>query len=317
MNLSLVGPTGTGKTALACALAARAGGVELVSVDSMGVYRGMDVGTAKPTPAERAVAPWHLLDLVEPSEDFSVAQFQLAAAEALAAIAGRGGTAVLVGGTGLYHRAVTDGLTIPPRSPDVASELEAAADAPGGVAELYARLEALDPLAASRMNPTNRRRVVRALEVTIGSGRPFSSFGPGLGRYPPAAVCTVGLRVDREVLAERLRRRLERQMRDGFLEEVRALRAAPGGLSRTARQALGYRELLAHVEEGLPLPQALDEALRRMRRFAKRQESWFGRDPRVCWVDADRPDLVEVVEARWLDAGRPADDPDAADRARE
>jgi tRNA dimethylallyltransferase len=306
VNLSLVGPTGTGKTALACALASRRDGVELVSVDSMSVYRGMDVGTAKPTPAERAAAPWHLLDLVEPSEDFSVAEFQRAAAGALAGIATRGGTAVLVGGTGLYHRAVTDGLTIPPRSPGLAAELEVAADAPGGLASLYARLEALDPLAASRMNPTNRRRVVRALEVTLGSGRPFSSFGPGLERYPPAAVCTVGLRVDRDTLAERLRRRLERQMRDGFLEEVRELRARPGGLSRTARQALGYRELLAHVEDGIPLQQALDEALRRMRRFAKRQESWFGRDPRVEWFDADRPDLVEVVETLWLEAGRSA-----------
>jgi tRNA dimethylallyltransferase len=296
--LSIVGPTATGKTALACALAARAGDVELVSVDSMSVYRGMDIGTAKPTPEQRAVAPWHLLDLVDPSVEFSVAEFQQAAAEAMAQIAGRGHRAVLVGGTGLYHRAVVDGLSIPPRWPVIAAELEEQADS-AGLAVLYQRLASLDPLAAGRMNPTNRRRVLRALEVTLGSGRPFSSFGPGLGSYSPARCRIVGLRMDRGELAARLSARLDEQVAAGFVDEVRELAGRPGGLSRTARQALGYRELLAHVEDGVPLEQALAETLRRMRRFAKRQESWFGRDPRVTWLDAARAGLVETVAAAW------------------
>jgi tRNA dimethylallyltransferase len=298
--LSIVGPTASGKTALACAIAKLGEGVELVSVDSMSVYRGMDIGTAKPTAEERAAAPWHLLDLVEPSEEFSVATFQSLASRALGDIASRGASAVLVGGTGLYHRAVVDHLEIPARFPFVLEELEATAAAPGGLAQLYARLSTLDPQAAAKIEPNNQRRVVRALEVTLGSGRPFSSFGPGLRDYPPSGAVLVGLRIERGALAERLRCRLEQQMEGGFLEEVRQLAAAPGGLSRTARQALGYRELLAHVVEGVPLEQALEEALARMRRFAKRQESWFGRDPRVAWLDAERQDLAIAVREAWI-----------------
>jgi tRNA dimethylallyltransferase len=298
--LSIVGPTATGKTALACALAARAGDVELVSVDSMSVYRGMDLGTAKPTAAERAVAPWHLVDLVDPSEEFSVADFQRAAVAALAGIAGRGHRAVLVGGTGLYHRAVVDGLSIPPRYPALAAELDAMAGSTEALATLHEQLARLDPVAAGRMNATNRRRVLRALEVTLGSGRAFSSFGPGLRTYVDRACRIVGLRMERGELAGRLAARLEEQLRAGFVAEVRSLAGRPAGLSRTARQALGYRELLAHVGDGLPLEDAIDEALRRMRRFARRQESWFGRDPRVEWLDATRDDLVEAVEAVWL-----------------
>lgn len=299
--LSIVGPTASGKTALACRLARRLGDVELVSVDSMGVYRGMDVGTAKPAGDERAAAPWHLIDLVDPWEEFSVAEFQHAASLALAAIGARRRRAVLVGGTGLYHRAVVDGLAIPPRWPEIAARLEAEAATPEGLAALYGRLQELDPVAAGRTGAANRRRVLRALEVTLGAGRPFSSFGPGLATYPPADCRIVGLRVERAVLAARLASRLEAQLRAGFVEEVRRLSARPEGISRTARQALGYRELLAHVEEGVPREEAVDAALARMRRFAKRQESWFGRDPRVVWLDATRPDLDDAVLAAWGD----------------
>jgi tRNA dimethylallyltransferase len=303
-QLSIVGPTASGKTALACALAQLGQGVELVSVDSMSVYRGMDIGTAKPAARERAAAPWHMLDLVEPSEEFSVATFQALAAGALDDIASRGASAVLVGGTGLYHRAVVDRLEIPGRWPSVLPELEATAAAPGGLAQLYDRLSRLDPQAAAKIEPNNLRRVVRALEVTLGSGRPFSSFGPGLRDYPPTGAVVVGLRIERPALAERLRRRLGEQMEAGFLAEVRRLEALPGGLSRTARQALGYRELLAHVVDGVPLEQALEEALGRMRRFAKRQQSWFGRDPRVVWFDAEREDLAAAVRDAWFEGDR-------------
>jgi tRNA dimethylallyltransferase len=147
------------------------------------------------------------------------------------------------------------------------------------------------------MTPTNRRRIVRALEVTIGSGRPFSSYGPGLGEYPATAFCMVGLRLGRDELRARLAARLGAQLAAGLLDEVRRLLEAPGGVSRTARQALGYRELIAHIEQGVPLQVATAEALRRTQLFAKRQEAWFGRDPRIRWFDADRPDLVEAVVA--------------------
>jgi tRNA dimethylallyltransferase len=296
-HLAIVGATATGKTALACSLAARLAGVELVSVDAMSVYRGMDIGTAKPTGAERSGVRWHLLDLVDPSEEFSVAEFQREAERTVASVEERGGQAVLVGGTGLYHRAIIDELQLPGRWPLVAAELEAAAAVPGGTESLHGRLQSLDPAAAARMTPTNRRRIVRALEVTIGSGRPFSSYGPGLGEYPATAFDLVGLRLERGELRRRLAARLDAQLAAGLLEEVRRVLAAPGGMSRTARQALGYRELISHLERRIPLEEAVAEALRRTQLFAKRQEAWFGRDPRIRWFEADRPDLTDAVVA--------------------
>ncbi len=289
--------------------------MELVSVDSMAVYRGMDIGTAKPTPAQQAEVPVHLIDLADPDEEFTVTRFQAAARSALAEIAARGHAALLVGGTGLYLRSVVDDLRFPGRFPDVAAGLTAELDAVGptgsparrlAVAELHARLTGCDPVAAGRIEPGNERRVVRALEVTLGSGQPFSTFGPGLERYPPSPVRMVGLVPPPEVDGSPGPDRVEARFRDmldaGLLDEVRALAARPGGLSRTARQALGYRELLAHVEEGVPLEDAVDEAVRRTRLFARRQLAWFRRDPRIRWV-ADGEDPVEVVEAA-LDADR-------------
>jgi tRNA dimethylallyltransferase len=298
--VALVGPTASGKSRLAhrVALAVGAGAVgprvELVSVDSMAVYRGMDIGTAKPTPDERRAVPYHLLDLVDPGEEFSVRQFQAAGRRALDGIAGRGHAALLVGGTGLHLRSLVDDLEFPGRFPEVAAALEdelATAAGPGELEvrlhQLHGRLDLLDPVAAGRISPTNRRRLVRALEVCLGSGRPFSSFGPGLDRYPPTAVTLVGLRCDRAELDRRIGERFARLMDRGLLEEVRALAARPGGLSRTARQALGYRELLAHVEQGTPLDAAVAEAVRRTRSFARRQLAWFRRDPRIVWMDPD------------------------------
>jgi tRNA dimethylallyltransferase len=185
-----------------------------------------------------------------------------------------------VGGTGLYHRAVIDDLAIPGQFPDVRAELDAEPD----TVALHRRLQELDPAAAARMEPTNRRRVVRALEVTVGSGRPFSSFGPGLETYPPTPFRQVGLWVPPDVVAARIEERYRAQLEVGFLDEVHDLAAAPGGLSRTARQALGYRELLAHLAGECDLDTALAEAISRTRRFARRQRVWFRRDPRVEWV---------------------------------
>ena len=282
-HLALVGPTASGKSSLAMALARSSSDIELVTVDSMQVYRGMDIGTAKPSVAEQSEIVHHLLDVCDPDDDYTVARFQRDCLAVLADIEERGKRAVLVGGTGLYLQAITDDLEIPARFPDVRIELEAEPD----TAVLFARLEGLDPLAASRMEPTNRRRVVRALEVTLGSGRPFSSFGPGLEEYPSAPFPVMGLAMEREVLDQRIAQRYEQQMADGFLAEVQTLVDRPAGLGRTARQALGYAELLDHIENGTPLGDALETAVTRTRRFARRQQRWFGRDPRIHWIPTD------------------------------
>jgi tRNA dimethylallyltransferase len=297
--VALVGVTAAGKSAVALQLARRRGDCDIVSVDSMCVYRGMDIGTSKPDAAARAAVPHHLLDLVDPEEEFTVSQFQAAAREALAAVSDAGRHALLVGGTGLYHRAVVDDLAIPGRYPEVAAALEAELDeGEAEPADLHARLRALDPVAAARVAPTNRRRVVRALEVTLGAGRPFSEFGPGLEVYPEAGIAQVGLAVPLAAVDRRIEARFDGMVQVGLVEEVRALAARPKGLSRTARQALGYREILAHVEQGVPIAPCLEAAVGRTRQFARRQASWFRRDPRVRW--AAGPDEAEALLERAL-----------------
>lgn len=284
VHLALVGPTATGKSALAVAAAAELGDVEIVSVDSMQVYRGMDIGTAKPTAEERAAVPHHLVDIAGPDEDFSLARFQPAAAEAIAGIEGRGRRALLVGGTGLYYQAVVDGLTPPARDPALHGTLDARAE--DGLPGLYDELRRLDPVAAARIEPGNRRRVVRALEVTLATGRPFSSFGPGM--FAPARVAVpvraVGVWLPRAVTARRIAERFAAMEARGLLDEVRRLAAAPGGLSRTARQAIGYKEILEHLEGRATLDAALARAVDRTRALARRQRMWFRRDGRITWL---------------------------------
>jgi tRNA dimethylallyltransferase len=296
-HVVLVGTTASGKSVLALEVARRRPGFELVAVDSMQVYRGMDIGTAKPTPAERSAVPHHLVDLVDPADEFTVAEFQRAYRRALADIEDRGRRALLVGGTGLYVRAVVDELDIPGQYPVVRDELESEPD----TAALHGRLAELDPEAAARMEATNRRRVVRALEVTLGAGRPFSSFGPGLATYPPTPYRLLGISLPPAEVARRIEARYRAQLAVGLVDEVRRLASRPGGLSRTARQALGYKELLAHVEEGVGLDAAVDLAVRRTRQFARRQRAWFRRDPRVEWLEVDDPmdalpRLLELVD---------------------
>ncbi len=288
-----MGPTASGKSALALEVARRLGDVELVSADSMQVYRGMDVGTAKATPAEQAEIPHHLLDVAEPDEDFSVARFQAAVAEAVEGIEDRGRRALVVGGTGLYVQAVVDGLALPGEWPELKAELETQP-----AEELHRRLTALDPLAASRIEPGNVRRLVRALEVTLGSGRPFSSFGPGLGAYPRTRFRLAGVWLPRTVLAERIAARYRAQLAAGFLDEVRRLRDR---MSRTARQALGYKELLEHLEGAGTLEEAVDRAAARTREFARRQRAWFRRDPRITWLGTCRNpvDLLPALLGDW------------------
>lgn len=275
--------------------------VALVSVDALAVYRRMDIGTAKPSrPADPASRHrWYMVDVAEPSEEYSVAEFQRAAREAVREIHGAGSTAIFVGGTGLYHRAVIDDLSLPGRYPEVAERLRTEAAMSGGPARLHRRLAELDPVAAGRMEPLNTRRVIRALEVTEGSGRRFSEFGPGLEAYEPTDKVIVGLGLGRAELDRRLAERLSAQVSDGFVDEVRALVAAPGGLSRTAAQAIGYLELSSYLAGECTLEAALAETLRRLKSFARRQESWFRRDPRVTWLDADGPDLARSVVRQW------------------
>ena len=310
-HLVLVGPTASGKSsvALELALRRRAGGeaVELVSMDSMAVYRGMDVGTTTPTAAERALVPHHVVDLVEPSHEFSVAEFVAAVDAALDDIEGRGGRAILVGGTGLYVRAVVDALQLPGRYPEVAARLAAEPD----TALLHRRLVELDPLAASRMEPDNRRRILRALEVTEGSGRPFSSFGPGLDAHPPTPFVLAGLDVPRELLAERIARRIDEQLADGFVDEVRELRARPGGVGRTASQALGYNELAEHLAGRCTLDEAVAATVLHTRQFAVRQIRWFRRDPRISWFHhlGDPLSVLDHLDALWTSSAPPPESP--------
>jgi len=273
------------------AVARRLGDVDLVSIDSMQVYHGMDIGTAKPSRAERDEIAHHLLDLVEPTEEFTVAEFRDAYAAALAQIGEAGKRAVLVGGTGLYHRVVIDDFDLPGQWPEIRAELEADDDTAG----LFDRLKQLDPAAATKIEPANRRRLVRALEVTLGSGRPFSSFGPGVDDYPISGVAQVGLRWPRDVITTRISERVQQMVADGLVAEVGAL--AEAGLSRTAAQALGYKEILATLDGRMSQDEAIAMIVTRTRQFAVRQERWFRRDPRVRWIDVEHDVVAEAAPA--------------------
>ena len=294
--VALVGVTASGKSEAVLELALRRGDCEIVSVDSMCVYRGMDIGTSKPGPAARAAVPHHLLDLVDPEEDFTVTRYQAAAREALAGIERRRHHALLVGGTGLYLRAVVDDLSIPGRYPDVAAALEAELDeGRADPADLHARLAVLDPVAAARMEATNRRRVVRALEVTLGAGRPFSDFGPGLEAYPAGGVAQVGLSLSPDEVDRRIAARFDAMVEAGLVEEVRGAGRPPGG-------DLAYRPPGARLPRGAgprggrsPAGACLEEAVRRTRQFARRQASWFRRDPRITWAGSaeEAQDLLD------------------------
>jgi tRNA dimethylallyltransferase len=307
-HLAIVGPTASGKSEIALSIAAVRPDVEIVSLDSMQVYRGMDIGTAKPSPAQLAAVPHHLVDVVDPSTEWSVRDTQDAARTAIAGIEARDHRALIVGGTGLYVRAVVDGLSVPPRDMHRRASLEVEVAEPSGLAAAYGRLRALDPIAASRIEPGNARRIVRALEVIEATGRPFSSFGAGLDDYPSPALdmAMVGVWLPRDELALRIARRFS-TMRDLGLEaEVRRLSGTAHGLSRTARQAIGYKEVLAFLDGALPtIDDAFELAMSRTRKFARRQRVWFRRDPRIHWIGAARnPDhLAGVVLARWEPAG--------------
>ena len=295
-SLVILGPTASGKSSLAMALATcdagRDLGIELLSIDAMQVYRGMDIGTAKPTVSEQALVRHHLIDLVDATQAFTVAQFQIAYQCAVDEITSRGGRALLVGGTGLYVRAVVDGLTLPGQWPEVRARLDDELVALGPQA-LHQRLCQLDPTAGSKMEPSNSRRIIRALEVCEGSGRPFSSFGPGVDTYPASEVQQVALRWPRDVLARRIEERVQVMIERGLQAEVEKLLTQ--GLSPTALQALGYKEMVEHIEGRMSLEEVIATIVVKTRQFAVRQERWFRRDPRINWFDIESDPVTEVA----------------------
>jgi tRNA dimethylallyltransferase len=295
----IAGPTASGKSDVAMALARTHFEVELIAVDAMQVYRRMDIGTAKPSMDDLIAVQHHCVDLVDAADEFTVTDFAAEARAAITVIEARNNRAVLVAGTGLYLRSVTDPMEVPGRWPDVHAELEARVDSEG-VESLHQQLVALDPSAATKMEPTNARRVVRALEVTLGSGRPFSSFGPGVDTYPQVRFVQFGLRWPRPVLTNRIAERVNRMIDGGLVAEVESL--ASGPISRTARQALGYKELFDYLDGASTLDAAIDTIITRTRQFAVRQERWFRRDPRIRWIDIDNDPVAEalpVLESAW------------------
>jgi tRNA dimethylallyltransferase len=292
--VAIVGPTASGKSALAVHVARHLGG-EVVNADAFQLYQGMDVGTAKPTADDRRAVPHHLVDVLCIEQEATVATYQRQAAAVLADISDRARRAVLVGGSGLYVRAVLDGLEIPPTDPAVRARLEGELTNLGAPA-LHARLAARDPVAASTILASNGRRVVRALEVNEITGGPFRATLPD-GPYRVPAV-QIGLEVPREVLDQRIAARVERMWRNGFVEEVRALERAGLPRTRTASRALGYAQILRMLAGEVSEQEAKADTIASTRRFARRQESWFRRDPRVVWLPFDVPDLSDRVVAR-------------------
>ena len=291
----IVGPTASGKSSVAMAVAqaetSAQNPVHIVAVDAMQVYRDMNIGTAKPTLQDQSLVPHHCLDLVDSHERFTVAEFKKSATVALDEIAKVGGRALFVAGTGLYLTAVIDDLVLPGEFAETRITLEQETN----TAVLFARLTELDPQAAQKIEQSNRRRIVRALEVCIGSGKPFSSFGPGTSAYPDNGVIQIGLRWSRERLAQRVADRVHAMMSDGLLAEVTALRNSKNGLSRTAAQALGYKELLVYLDGKMGLDEAVNQTIIHTRQFAVRQERWFRRDPRIKWVSISEDPVAEIV----------------------
>jgi tRNA dimethylallyltransferase len=288
----VLGPTASGKSDTAMAAAVANPGTEIVVCDAMQVYRGMDIGTAKPTAADRQAVVHHCLDLVGPNERFTVADYQSSAREAVAAVQGADKRALVVAGTGLYLTALIDDLEFPGEFPEVRADLEREPD----TTTLFARLARLDPVSAERIEATNRRRIIRALEVCIGSCAPFSATGPGTGAYPDNGVVQIGIKWEREILARRIEERVQRMMDAGLLDEVRRLLAGPV-MSKTASQALGYAELTQHLRGRMTIGEAIAAIVTHTRQFAVRQERWFRRDPRIRWIHVERDPVEEVVPA--------------------
>ena len=299
MIVVLVGPTAVGKSALAVDLAERFAGTgqpaEVVNADSMLVYRGMDVGTAKPSAAERRGIPHHLIDILDVSEPATVAEFQALARAAIDDCRRQGVVPIVVGGSALYIRAIVDDFVFPGTDPGIRAELEEHLGQLGPSA-LHERLAGRDPDAAAAIEPGNGRRIVRALEVVELTGRPYRATLPP-HEYALPGVIQIGLDIDRPTLDERLAARVEAMWRAGLVDEVRALEAAGLRAGRTASRALGYRQVLDYLAGTITEAEAKEQTITATRRFARRQDSWFRKDPRIRWLRFDRSGLVEAAYA--------------------
>ena len=301
--VAVVGATATGKSGLALDLAERLDG-EVVNADSMQLYRGMDIGTAKLPAAERRGVPHHLLDVLDVTEESTLAAYQSAARAAIADIRGRGRMPVLAGGSGLYVRAALDELEIPPADPQVRARLEARSAA-GEDDALREELRRVDPAAAEAIQDNNIRRIIRALEVVEITGRPFSATAPTKTYVRPSVV--IGLRDDWDALTGRIERRVEQMWVDGLLDEVRYLESLGLRRGRTASRAIGYAQALGELDGEMTQAEAVASTQAATRRYARRQESWLRPDPRVQRLDAAAPDLLEQAVALVVagDASRP------------
>ena len=292
--IAIVGFTASGKTGLSLDLAQALGG-EVINTDSMQVYRGMDIGTAKLPPAERRGIPHHLLDLLDVTEPLTVAEFQGWATESVSTLREAGSTPVLVGGSALYTRAITDGLAFQETDPEVRARWEAELALVGEQA-LHRHLSTVDPTAATTIPAENGRRVVRALEVIELTGQPYAASMPELAYADPLTV-QIGLAIDRPTLDARIEQRVQQMFDAGFVAEVEALLARGLAQGRTASRAIGYREVAAYLAGELSLAQAQERTVIRTRQFARRQDAWFKRDHRIEWVPYDSGDLLSVATA--------------------
>ena len=291
----ICGATATGKSDLAVALAQQID-AEIINADSMQLYKGMDIGTAKITVQERKGIPHHLLDLLEVTEDANVAWYQQQARDTIAEIHDRGKNAVIVGGTGLYIKAILDELNFPDTDPVVRAELELEF-ATKGIAPLFERLEKLDPAAALAIDKANSRRVIRALEVIKITGKPFTANLPReeSSRYPNAQ--QFGLVMDRDALSAKISTRVDRMWEQGFVGEAEKLIAAGITNGVTAQRALGYAQVIAQIEGKVSEEEAKEETKRATRQYARRQETWFSRDERITWISPAQNALERILES--------------------
>ena len=290
-SVVVLGPTASGKSDVAMAAATTVPNVHIIAADAMQVYRRMDIGTAKPTEDDQSRVVHYCVDVAEPSERYSVARFAEDVAAARKKISKADASELIVGGTGLYVTALVDGLSMPGDYPKIRAQLEANRDTEA----LYEQLSELDPEAVKKIDPNNRRRMIRALEVCLGSGKTFSSFGEGIGAYPPVDTVQIGIKWQREALRERIALRVHKMIEAGLVDEVRGVLNEPKGISDTARQALGYKEIIEHLERRWSLEEAIDATILRTQQFAVRQERWYRRDPRIQWVEVQNDPIAEVA----------------------
>ncbi len=306
--LCVAGPTASGKSALAVRLAASLGG-EIISMDSMQVYRRMDIGTAKPTFAERAGVPHHMLDVAEPTEPFSVAQYAEMAEGCIRAVYGRGKLPVLAGGTGFYLRALTDGLSLGgvPSDPELRQSLKDSAADEAGKRRLYALLAEVDPVAAAKLHPNDVGRVSRALEVYRLTGRQISAQENPPGERP-FRFCLIGTTMERQALYARIEARVDTMLANGLMKEVGDLLESGVPPEAQAMQGIGYKELTPILLAGAPLGEAVALMKRNTRRYAKRQWTWFNVEKRIRWLDTAKAESTDEAlrlgESFWRKNGK-------------